>query len=171
MCKSMATLSDSRWTVRRKCDQLHPCGFVGRLKINVMQGDSIDHSSRQPNRLLQRAGSQPASLSVPEIAGIKLPHLECTDVQYQQSFCRLKSFIQYELINTDNAPPPPHHSLLDTKQYRPWAIDPDWSQIWAGDRLMLLPKQLKALTVCLYGKGGWEMGGGGYQHKHGGKVH
>lgn len=47
-----------------------------------MQGDSIDHSL-QPNRLLQRAGSLLASLSVPEIAGIKLPHLECMDVQYQ----------------------------------------------------------------------------------------
>lgn len=75
----------------RKCDQFHPCGFLGRLKINVMRGDSNDRSL-QRNRLLQRAGSQLASLSVPEIAGIKLPHLECTDVQYQQSFCRLKSF-------------------------------------------------------------------------------
>lgn len=133
------------------------------LKINVMQGVSIDHS-RQPNRLLQWAGSQLASLSVPEIAGVKLPHLECIDVQYQQSFCRLKSFIQYGLINTDNVVP---HSLLDTKQYRPWAIDPDWSQIWAGDRLMLLLKQLKALTVCLYGM---DVQGEGYQHKQGKKF-
>lgn len=66
-------------------------GFQERLKINVMLGDSIDHSL-QRNRLLQQAGSQLASAYVPEIAGIKLPHLECTDVQYQQSFCRLKSF-------------------------------------------------------------------------------
>lgn len=95
-----------------------------------MQGDSIDHSL-QPNRLLQRAGSLLASLSVPEIAGIKLPHLECMDVQYQQSFCCLKSFFLYGLVNTDlvthtHTPP---YSVRDTKQYRPRAIDPDRSQI------------------------------------------
>lgn len=85
------------------------------------------------------------SLSVPEIAGIKLPHLECMDVQYQQSFCCLKSFFLYGLVNTDlvtHTHPPPY-SVRDTKQYRPRAIDPDRSQIWAGDRLVLLPKQLK----------------------------
>lgn len=103
-----STADNSPELYAEKCDQSHPCGFLGRLKINAIRGDSIDRSL-QRKRLLQHAGSQLASLSVPEIAGIKLPHLECTDVQYQQSFCRLKILLLYGLVNTDlvTLPPPP----------------------------------------------------------------
>lgn len=47
---------------------------------------------------------------------------------------------QYGLINTNMVT---HHSLPDTKQHRPRAIDSDRSQIWAGDKTVRLPKQLK----------------------------
>lgn len=91
-----------------------PVGFLGRLKINVMQGDSIDHSL-QRNRLLQRAGSQLISLSVPEIAGIKIAPFRKHGCSISTIILPFKILFQYRLVNTDIVNPP--DSILDTKQY------------------------------------------------------
>lgn len=110
-----------------------------------MQGDSIDHSL-QPNRLLQRAGSLLVYITFcPWNSRNKITPFRMHGCSISTSFCCLKSFFLYGLVNTDlvthtHTPP---YSVRDTKQYRPRAIDPDRSQIWAGDRLVLLPKQLK----------------------------
>lgn len=109
-----------------------------------MQGDSIDHSL-QPNRLLQRAGSLLVYITFcPWNSRNKI-------TPFRMHGCSISTIIllfkilfplwarKYRSCHTHTPP----YSVRDTKQYRPRAIDPDRSQIWAGDRLVLLPKQLK----------------------------
>lgn len=150
------TFTDTQGRARRKCYQFHPYGFSGKLKINVMnvmQRESIDHNLQQ-NRFLQWGGSKPASLTVPEIAGIKLPHLECS---ISTIILLFKIVFLYRVVNTDTVTLPP--SLPDTKQYRLWAIDPDLvpnlsrRQTCAPAKAIKTPARLWML--CLYRPGYW----------------
>lgn len=98
------------------------------------------------------------SLSVPEIAGIKLPHLECMDVQYQQSFCCLKSFFLYGLVNTDlvtHTHPPvfcPWHKTISTESYRPRPV-PNLSrrQTCAPAKAIKTPARPSMVCLCREG--------------------
>lgn len=110
-----------------------------------------------PNRLLQRAGSQPTSLSVPEIAGIKLPLLECMAVRYQQSFCRLKSFFLYGLVNTDPVSLTPPHPILSVTQistgsYRSRLV-PNLSRTQTCAPAKAIKTPVRHPMLCLYREG------------------
>ena len=106
--------------------------------MDVMQVDSIERSL-QPNRLLQQAGSQRTSLSLPERAGMKSPLLECTAVRYQRSLCRLKSVFLYGLVNTNHV----SHPVLSVTQISTPAIDPHWSNL-SGRQTCAPAKAIKA---------------------------
>lgn len=118
----LRTVNNTQWPVCRKCDQPHPCGFLGRLRINVMQGDSIDRGLRR-NSLLTASRKSAGITLCPWNSCEKTTLLGMHGSSISTIILPFKILFQYRLVNTDLVTPTNPHTLSLTQNN----IDPELS--------------------------------------------
>lgn len=120
----------------------HPCGLLGRLKINVMQVDSIDHSHVAKQAFTASRKSTNITFC-PRNSWNKIAPFRMRGCSISTIILPFKILFPIWARKYRSCHPNPRPPFYPWHKYRPGAIDPGRSQIWAGHRLVLLPKQLK----------------------------